>query len=360
MAMYRWLFLLPFVMIFVLWGSLTMAFDLNIQFTNTQAYQDDLPHFAELQLTYKAHRLIPGISADTDLLAKGLVARQKAKKMYAAIEGDRLTIKDIPASLLSVGSYKLDFARLYLKNTEGVDYVFELCFSGANPSKDDIVPAANDRQQLIIGENIHLLPMWYTTGFDGIKEIIMTLDFTPVIDIKISDTRLNGPGWTWDGSSFFTEQKTGNRLRRVKEGLGNKLEIYSQTTTDIPLYTCSLTPVFLAKLSDSTSEIRLDAIVVKEEYTKKLKKIERNGNNYYRMMSVEWNELVKHAYTPGTFTVKLSKKTIHQEEDEKGLTLAVSSGKSGVSEKLIVLIGARVPGKNYPMLIDALIVDGAR
>jgi hypothetical protein len=232
-------------MVFVLWGRSTMAFDLNIQFMNTQAYQDGLPRFAELQLTYKAHRLIPGISAYADLLSKGFVAKQKTNKMYAAIEGNRLTIKDIPASLLSAGSFKLDFAKLYLKNTEGADYVFELCFSGASPSKDDIVSAVNDRQQLIISENIHLLPIWYTTVFDSIKEIIMTLDLTPVIDIKVSDTKLNGPGWIWNGSSFFTEQKTGNRLHRVKESLGSKLEIYPQTTTSVPLCICSLAPGFL-------------------------------------------------------------------------------------------------------------------
>jgi hypothetical protein len=77
-------------------------------------------------------------------------------------------------------------------------------------------------------------------------------------------------------------------------------------------------------------------------------------------MSTEWNELIKHAYTPGSFIIKLSKRAIHQEDDEKDLSLAVSSGKLGVSEKFVVLIGARVPGKSYPMLIDALIVDGAR
>ena len=113
--------------------------------------------------------------------------------------------------------------------------------------------------------------------------------------------------------------------------------------------------------AESHLEIHLEAIAVPDERLKRLKKLERGGGCVcYLLSSVEWNELAGRSFTPETAAVKLPRRTIYEEKDKEGLSLSVSSGKTGFAEKLTILIGARVPGKNYPLLADALIVEGAR
>ncbi len=95
----------------------------------------------------------------------------------------KLIMKNIPVSLFSVGGYRLEFAKIYFKESKEGNYMYELSLSDDAAVATGGSSSVGNGALLTIKENIHLSPLWYRVDFAAVKKIDMILDLTPVINV---------------------------------------------------------------------------------------------------------------------------------------------------------------------------------